>query len=259
MLKGVTKMKKRKVAFVTGAGQGLGASIATNMAKDGYDVVLHYYQSEDSARTLAKQLEKTYGIHTLVVQANLLDEQEIQNMVEAVWKKFSNIDVLINNAALELNSALEEKTMMGFQQVLGINVVGTFLLSKMIGSKMQQQKSGTIIFITSNNAIDQNDPVTLEYDASKASLHSIMKNLAIAFAPFVRVNVIAPGWISTEKVEKMNQELQGKLEEVGSENILLGRFGKPEEIANVVSFLASEKASYINGEIIRVDGGIRHV
>lgn len=244
---------------MTGGGQGLGAEIVRKLASEGYDIAIHYFTSEEKAKTLAEEIKTTFHVDAMVVQADFMNEIQIEMMVRNVLDYFGKIDVLVNNAALEINSELIDKTKESFTQVLGINVIGTFLVSKLVGMKMVEEKYGKIIFVTSNNGIDQNDPVTLEYDASKMALHSVMKNLAIAFAPYVNVNAVAPGWVSTEKIEKINQELQGKLEEVESKKILLNRFGTPKEISEVIAFLASDKASYVNQEIIRVDGGIRYV
>ena len=114
---------------------------------------------------------------------------------------------------------------------------------------------GKIINIASNNAISKMDPITLEYDASKAGLINLTHNLALEFAPFVNVNAIAPGWIKTEKIKKINDELDGKFIEEESKKILLNRFAEMEDVCNLVLFLASEKANYINSEVIRIDGG----
>lgn len=252
-------MEKRKVALVTGGGQGLGAAIVEKFASSGYDVAIHYFMSEEKAKLLAEKIEKEFSVKAMLVQADLEDTRAIELMVSNILNRFSKIDVLVNNAALEINSEIEEKDPESFAQVLRVNVIGTFFLSKLVGTAMVKQQSGKIIFVTSNNGIDQNDPITLEYDASKMALHSVVKNLAIALAPFVNVNAVAPGWIKTDKVEKMNQELQGQLEKVESKKILLSRFGTKEEVSHVIFFLASDMASYINGEIIRVDGGIRNV
>ena len=120
---------------------------------------------------------------------------------------------------------------------------------------MQKEKSGKIINISSNNAIDKYDPSTLEYDASKSAIINMTYNFAKEFAPFINVNCVAPGWVKTEKVLKLDNELDGKLISSESDKILLKRFADPTEIANVIAFLAGDEASYINGTVIKVDGG----
>lgn len=251
-------MEQRKVALVTGAATGIGSAIAVKFASLGYDVILHYFSSQDQAEAIAEKIQTAYGVKTLLVQADLAKEEEIHKMVEKVFAHFSHVDILVNNAAVEINSAFSEKDMHSMEQVFRVNVFGPFLLSKLVGEAMYQRQYGKIVFISSNNAIDQNDPVTLEYDASKAALHSLVKNMAQQFSPYVNVNAVAPGWISTEKVEKMNAQLDGKLADEESKRIMLARFGQPAEVANVVAFLASDEASYIQGEIIRVDGGVKN-
>ena len=251
--------KIQKVALITGSNRGIGKAVAIQLAGCGYSVVIHYFQRKHEAIKVADEIKKRFAVDVMVVGADLKKETDIHKMVEKVMEKFGQIDVLVHNAAVEINSDFWDKTVDDFKLTFDVNVFGPFLLSKIVGKIMMENKKGKMIFVTSNNAIDQNDPITLEYDASKAVLHSMIKNLSIQFAPWIAINGVAPGWISTEKVEKINQELQGKFEEEESKRILLGRFGKPEEVASVISFLASEESSYINGEIIRVDGGVRNV
>ena len=131
--------------------------------------------------------------------------------------------------------------------ILDVNLLGPFLTIKYIGKIMYKNKKGSIINIASNNGLDECYPSSLDYDASKAALINMTKNLAKYYVPYVRVNAVAPGWIDTNMCQN---------DEVDVEKIALKRIGKPEEIAEVVYFLASDKASYVNGEIIRVDGGI---
>ena len=174
-------------------------------------------------------------------------------MVEKVLEHFSKIDVLINNAALCQDNYFYEKTSLEFQNVIATNLIGPFLTSKYVGEHMLEQKSGVIVNISSTNGIDTMETYSMDYDASKAGVISLTKNYAKALAPYVRVNAIAPGWTKTDAVLEMNPNYLKEEEK----KILLARFAKPEEIANVVAFLASDDASYINGTIIRVDGGLK--
>ena len=162
--------------------------------------------------------------------------------------KFNHIDILVNNAGIAIDTIFEDKTKEMFKKTLEINLIGTFLVSKKASKYMN---NGSIINISSTNGIDTYYPYSMDYDASKAGVISLTKNLAVELAPNIRVNTVAPGWINTE----MNKELSNEFKEKAIKKILLNRFGKPEEVAKVVYFLSTENASYINGSIIRVDGG----
>ena len=142
-----------------------------------------------------------------------------------------------------------------FMHTLYINLVGTFLISRKIAEEMYKNKYGKIINISSNNAFDKYDPITLEYDASKAALISMTHNFAKQYAPYINVNAIAPGWIMTDKILNLDDSLDNNFISSESRNILLNRFGTIDDIVNLVLFLASDKSSYINSEVIRIDGG----
>lgn len=243
----------RKVVFITGAAKGIGAAIARKMASLNYNVVINYLTSEESAMKLKEELEEKYHVQVKLVQGDIANEEKVMEMVREVLKKFSHIDCLVNNASLCQDNYFYEKTKEEFQNVLNTNLVGTFLMCKYVGGEMLKQKNGRIINISSTNALDTNEVYSMDYDASKAGVISLTHNFAQAFAPYVLVNAIAPGWVSTEAVLEMNPTY---LEEE-KKKCMLERFGKPLEIANVVAFLASEEASYINSSVIRVDGGLK--
>ena len=237
-----------KVVLITGASRGIGKSIAIEFAKNNYNVVINYNNSKDKANELKEYLEKEYNIECLSIKADVSNEQEVNNMVEKIINKFNHIDVLVNNAGIAIDTIFEDKTKEMFKKTLEINLIGTFLVSKKASKYMN---NGTIINISSTNGIDTYYPYSMDYDASKAGVISLTKNLAVELAPNIRVNTVAPGWINTE----MNKELSNEFKEKAIKKILLNRFGKPEEVAKVVYFLSTENASYINGSIIRVDGG----
>lgn len=244
----------RKVVLVTGSSRGIGRGIVLEFAKSGYDVVINYKDSEDLALSLKKEVE-ALGVSAMVVKCDVSKEEDVISMVNSVVSVFGHIDVLVNNAAIEECSEFNVKTKQSFEKVLGTNLIGTFLVSKEISKYMLQRKCGRIINISSNNSINKFDPSTLEYDCSKAGINILTKNMAKEFAPYINVNAVAPGWVLTENNEKLDESLNGCFVVSESKNILLKRFAKVEEIAKVVSFLASEDAIYINGEIIVVDGG----
>ena len=234
----------RKIVLVTGSARGIGASCILKFASSGYDVVIHYLTSAKEAMALKKEVEEKYQVRAFCIQADLKSEFEMKEMLTKI--------VLVNNAAFCLDTLYEEKTKENFMKTLEVNVIGTFLLSRLLGDKMYERKEGTIINITSTNGMDTYFPMCLDYDASKAALISLTHNLALQYAPYIRVNGVAPGWVATENEIA---GLDAAYLETESEKIFLRRIGTPEEIANVVFFLASEEASYINNTIIRVDGG----
>ncbi len=243
----------QKVALITGASKGIGAAIARKFASLNYNLVLNYLTSEKEANLLKEELEKKYKIQILVLQADVSKETEVEQMIEKTIAHFSKIDCLINNAVLNKDNSYQEKKSEEFNQVINTNLIGPFLTMKYTSISMIKQKSGVIINISSTNAIDTNEIYSMDYDASKAGLISLTNNFADALAPFVRVIAIAPGWTKTESVSEMNPKYLKDEEQ----KILLKRMAQPEEIANVVAFLASAEASYINKTVIRVDGGLK--
>lgn len=248
---------EKKVALVTGAAQGLGAAIIKEFARNNYDVIVHYHTSEREAKELEKFLKENYEINALTVKCDLTNEEEIQNMISQMIEKFHHIDVLVNNAAVEITSEFESKKKQDFMTVLDTNLIAPFLLSKYISKYMLENGYGKIVNMTSNNAIHKYDPSTLEYDASKAAIISLTHNLAIELAPNINVNAVAPGWIMTEKVKELNDSLDGMLEKEEKKNILIERFATPEEVAKLVCFLCTDDARSINNQVITIDGGTR--
>ncbi len=240
-----------KVALVTGGTRGIGEAISREFAKKGYDIIINYINSNEKGEQLKEQLEGMYAIKVLPIQANLENEIEIKDMVEKAIKEFGRIDVLVNNAGIVIDKEFEEKTVKDWKKTLDVNLIAPFVLTKLVGNEMMKQKKGAIVNISSTNGINTYYPTSADYDASKAGLISLTYDSAVQYAPYVRVNCIAPGWVNTE----MNQELPEDFVKDETEKILVKRFGEPEEIAKVVTFLASEEASFINSAVIKVDGG----
>ena len=239
--------------LVTGSSRGLGKTIILEYAKNGYDVIINYNNSKEEALELKDYVESTYKVKALVIKCDISKEEEIDSMIDEIYKEFDHLDVLVNNASIALDQDFELKTKNEFMKTLEVNLVGTYLLSKKIGLKMLEEKKGNIINISSTNGLDTTYPESIDYDASKAGIISLNHNLASYFAPYIRVNTICSGWINTDMSKKISKEFQ----EEELKKILLNRFAETSEIANLVYFLGTDKASYINDSIIRIDGGVK--
>lgn len=242
----------RKVALVTGGAKGIGAAIATELASQGHDVVINYLTSSKEAAALASKLSTKYGVKVLVFKCDVSKEDEVDEMANFIEAELGGVDILVNNAAIDLSNMWHEKKADDFRKTLDVNVVGSYNVARRVYKHMLDKKWGRIVNISSTNGVNTYYPMCLEYDASKAALISLTHNLSIEFAPYVTVNAIAPGFIGTES------ELNGYDEEFlksEQEKILVGRYGKPEEVAKLVSFLVSDDAGYINNSVIRIDGG----
>lgn len=240
-----------QTVLITGASSGLGAATAEYFAKKGYNVVIHYHTHENIALKLKEKLESEYQVQALSIKANLQNEEEIKRMVEHIIDTFKTIDVLVNNAGIAIDTTFEDKTKENFMKILDTNLVAPFLVSKYVSKIMLQNKKGSIINVSSTNAIDSYYPYSMDYDSSKAGLNILTKNMSVELAPYIRVNAIAPGWINTP----MNEYLDKNFKEKEINKIALNRFAEPIEIAKIIYFLASDDASYINGSIIVADGG----
>ena len=241
-----------KTVIITGGTKGLGKAIAKVFALHNYNLVLTYLHDDASALQTKKELEQ-FNSKVMIVKSDVSSEQEVIKLLDSVKSRFESIDVLINNAGIAIDTTLDDKNVDNFKRILDTNLIGPFLTSKYIGRFMFNQGYGKIINISSTNAIDTYYKEGLDYDASKAGLNSLTLNFADIYAPVINVNAIACGWINTEMNKDMDQEFKDKEES----KILLNRFAEPEEIANVVYFLTTKEACYINGSIIRVDGGLR--
>lgn len=243
-----------KVAIITGATQGIGKATAIEMAKENCNLILTYNTNKEQIEKLKQELENTYHIEILIQKLNLTNQEDIDKLVENSVNKFKHIDILVNNAAISIDTTLEDKTKENFLKILDTNLVGPFLLSRLVANQMLKQKQGKIINIASTNALESYYTESLDYDASKAGLISLTHNLALAYKPYINVNAVAPGWVNTE----MNHNLSQEFIEQENKKIYMNRFANPSEIAKVITFLATDDANYINNEIIRVDGGQTH-
>lgn len=242
---------KNKVAIVTGARRGLGEAICYQLAKDGYDIVVNDMVGKEQVDKVVKHIEENYSTSAIGVMADVSKEEEVLKLLEIVKNRFNHIDVLINNAAIVEDMEIKERSTELFNETIRNNVTSTYLMSKYIGREMFEKKHGKIINISSTNGINAFFPTSIDYDASKAAVISLTHNFALEYAPYVFVNSIAPGWINTE----MNKQLPKDLIKEETDKIYLKRFAEVEEIASFVSFMVSDACSYLNGEIIKLDGG----
>ena len=241
----------KKTVLVTGSSIGLGSSIIKKFASNNYNVIINYNTHKNEAEKLKEELEKKYNIECLIIKCDITKEQEVKEMFDIIINKFNKLDVLVNNAAIAIDTTFEDKTKENFMKVLDTNVVSLFYLTRIFADEMYKQKEGKIINISSSNAIDSYYEYSLDYDASKAALINLTHNLANHYSPYINVNCICPGWINTP----MNKNLDKDFKEKEENKILLNRFAEPEEIANLVYFLSTNEASYINDSIIKIDGG----
>lgn len=235
-----------KTVLITGAGKGLGKSIALTFAEHGYNIIITYLNSKSEAEDLCSDIRNFYGVNASCYKLDLCSEDEIKSL----FNNIDSLDCLVNNAAYNNDLDVFEHGKSEFLKVLDTNLVGPFLLSKYAFPLLSASR-GNIVNITSTNGIDTMYPESLDYDASKAGLINLTKNLSKAFAPSVRVNAVAPGWIDTHNTEDMSLEFRGQ----ELSKIALNRFANPDEIAKVVYFVGSDDNTYMTGSIIRVDGG----
>lgn len=238
-----------KVVIVTGSSRGIGAATIKEFAKNGYNVVINYINSAKEANELKELVEREYHVKALTIQGDVSKEEDVKCIVAKTIEEFGKIDVLVNNAGIAIDTTLEDKTVELFTKTLNTNLIGTFLMCKYVGQEMMKRKEGSIVNISSTNGIDSYYPFSIDYDSSKAGVISLTHNFSVAFAPYIRVNSIAPGWVNTD----MNKELDEEFVKEECKRILLDRFAEPEEIAKEVLHLA--ESSYINNVVIKVDGG----
>lgn len=243
----------RKCVLVTGSSIGLGASIIKKYASNDYDVIIAYNNHKEEALKLKNEIISKYKVNALVVKCDISNEKDIENLKNEILNIFGKLDVLVNNASIAMDSIIEDKTKDNFMRILEVNLVGTFLISRCFGDIMKNQGYGNIINISSTNAIDTYYEYSLDYDCSKAGIINLSHNLANYYSPNIRVNTICPGWIDTP----MNKDMDNDFRKSEENKILLKRFANPNEIANLVYFISSDEASYINDSVIRIDGGIK--
>jgi 3-oxoacyl-[acyl-carrier protein] reductase len=240
-----------KIAVVTGAGRGIGKGIALAMAREGAMVIVNYNGSKASADATVSEIESAGG-KAVAVQCNVSDFEQAKEFYANIVKEYGRIDILVNNAGITRDNLVMKMSEEEFQDVIQTNLAGTFHGVKFVTRPMMKQRCGRIINIASVSGVIGNMGQA-NYSASKAGVIGLTKAMAKELASRnITVNAVAPGFIATEMTDKLSDAVK----EEACKTIPLKEFGKVEDVAEAVVFLASDKARYITGQVLCVDGGI---
>ena len=240
-----------KVALITGSTRGIGKQIALTLAKEGYNIALNYRTENEELKTTKNEIEKL-NVKCLAVKADVSNYDDCETLVKTVIEQFGQIDVLVNNAGITKDMLLMRMKKEDFEQVIDVNLVGTFNMTKNVVNYMLKARSGRIINISSVVGVSGNAGQS-NYAASKAGIIGFTKSLAKELASRnILVNAVAPGFIQTSMTDILKDEVKNEI----AKSIPLKRFGTSQDVANVVKFLASDESSYITGQVINVDGGM---
>jgi 3-oxoacyl-[acyl-carrier protein] reductase len=240
-----------KVALVTGASRGIGRAIALELARQGADVAVNYAGNEAAAREVADEIVKL-GRRAIIIKANVAEAGEVEAMVKQTIDELGKVDILVNNAGITRDNLLMRMKEEEFDEVIATNLKGVFNCIKAVTRPMMKAREGRIINISSVVGVMGNAGQA-NYVAAKAGVIGMTKSVARELASRgITVNAVAPGFITTDMTDVLGEETKDAL--LGQ--IPLARLGKPEDIANMVAFIASDKASYITGQVFHVDGGM---
>ncbi len=236
----------KKTVLITGASRGIGAQMAREFHKNGYNVAINYNKSEEKAIELSKELEGS-----LLVRGDVACEDDVKRMIDKVLEHFGSIDVLVNNAGISSFNLVSDISLDEWENLFKVNVTGTFLACKYVSKHMVQNHSGCIINMASIWGISGSSCESA-YSASKGAVIAFTKSLAKELGPSnIRVNAIAPGFIDTD----MNKCISKEDTKAFTDETPLGRIGTPKDVADLAVFLAGEGSSFITGQIIACDGG----
>ncbi|HDF5512407.1 TPA: 3-oxoacyl-[acyl-carrier-protein] reductase [Staphylococcus aureus] len=240
-----------KSALVTGASRGIGRSIALQLAEEGYNVAVNYAGSKEKAEAVVEEI-KAKGVDSFAIQANVADADEVKAMIKEVVSQFGSLDVLVNNAGITRDNLLMRMKEQEWGDVIDTNLKGVFNCIQKATPQMLRQRSGAIINLSSVVGAVGN-PGQANYVATKAGVIGLTKSAARELASRgITVNAVAPGFIVSDMTDALSDELKEQM----LTQIPLARFGQDTDIANTVAFLASDKAKYITGQTIHVNGGM---
>ena len=241
-------------AIITGASQGIGACIAKRLAKDGFDVALNHYPSDGDKANAEKVAEecRAFGVKAELFAADVSKYEDCEKMVKDIKEQFGTIDALVNNAGITKDGLLARMKESDYDAVIAVNQKSVFNMTKFAASVMMKQRSGRIVNVTSVAGLYGN-PGQMNYSASKAAIIGITKTTAKEFGSRnITCNAVAPGFIHTPMTDVLTDEQKKRMLEL----VAMKRYGEPEEIASVVSFLVSDDASYVSGQVIEISGCI---
>ena len=250
-----------KVALVTGGSRGIGRAVSLRLAREGAQVGINFVRNESAAAETVEQVNQL-GKEAEAVRADVSDRSAVQAMVERILERFSRIDVLVNNAAIVLDSDLtsygsDEELDRDLEAMWGVNVRGIINCTRAVLPQMRERRSGSIVNISSIAGYGNISPLRTFYSATKAAVMNLTKRFALELGPDnINVNSVAPGLVRTDLVVQLTppDELERVIEEFAGRSVL-GRVGEPDDIAAAVAYLASSEARFVTGQILTVDGG----
>lgn len=243
-------MFKDKVVLITGGSRGIGRATAIKFAKLGAKVVAVYRGNEEKANSLVKEI-KSFGGEINTIKVDLSIESEIERVVDKALEIYGKVDILVNNAGIVYDREFEEIKYEESLQILKTNMLAPLFLSQKIAPVMLKNNGGVIINVSSTSGMHDFNPGTADYAMSKIALQSLTKDLSMKYAPKIRVNAVAPGWVNTD----MNADLPKDFVESETAKYHMKRWAEPEEIADAIVYLASDNATYITGQVLVLDGG----